>query len=66
MKSCIYHFSKCRKMQEPWLTEVIPWMCTSALWGQHPVFSHPESPHCTPLGMAAVAEGLMAGILPPS
>jgi len=28
------------KMQESGLTEIIPLMCTSAIWGQNPVFSH--------------------------
>ena len=32
------------KMQEAGLTEIIPLICTSATWGQHPVFSHPEFP----------------------
>ena len=50
------------------LTEIIPLICTSALWGQDPAFLHPESPPSGPLGvgvggMAAVADGLMAGNL---
>ena len=32
------------KMQESGLTEIIPLVCTSAIWGQFPVFSHPEPP----------------------
>ena len=32
------------KMQESGLTEIIPSICTSALWGWCPVFSHPEFP----------------------
>ena len=28
-------------MQESGLTETIPLICTSAIWGQYPVFSHP-------------------------
>ena len=30
------------KMQESGLTEIIPLICTSALWGQYPSFVHPE------------------------
>ena len=37
-------------MQESGLTEIIPLMCTSAIWGQHSVLSHPESPRGAPLG----------------
>ena len=32
-------------MQESRLTEIIPLICTSALWGQYPLFSHPEFPY---------------------
>ena len=32
------------KMQESGLTKIIPLICTSAIWGQYPVFSHPEFP----------------------
>ena len=32
------------KMQESGLTEIIPFICTSALWSQYPVFSHSEFP----------------------
>ena len=45
------------KMQESGLTEIILLMCTSAIWGQYHVLSHPESPQGTQLGVAAVAEG---------
>ena len=31
-------------MQEPGLTEVIPLVCTSAVWGLYPSVSHPEFP----------------------
>ena len=31
------------KMQESGLTKIIPLICTSAIWGQYPVFSHPVS-----------------------
>ena len=50
-------------MQESGLTEIIPLIRTSALWGQYPVLSHPESPQGASLG---VADGLMSGILFPS
>ena len=48
------------KMQESGLIEITPLICTSALWGQFPVFLHPESPQGAQLGTAAVAEGLVA------
>ena len=48
------------KVQESGLTEIIPLMCTLAIWGQYPPFFHPEAPQGAPLGLAAVAEGLMA------
>ena len=38
------------KMQESGLTEIISFLGTSAIWGQVPVFSHPESPQGAPLG----------------
>ena len=44
------------KMQESGLTEIIPLICTSAIWGQYPVFSHPESPQGALSGMAAAAD----------
>ena len=37
-------------MQESGLTEIIPLTCSSAIWGQYPVRSHPESPQGTALG----------------
>ena len=37
-------FSMYGKMQESGLTEIIPLICTSAIWGQYPVLSLPESP----------------------
>ena len=35
------------KTQESGLTEISPFICISAIWGQCPVFSHPEflKPH---------------------
>ena len=52
-------------MQESGLTEITPLICTSAIWGQYPVLSHPESPQgkLLGLGVASVADGLMVGIL---
>ena len=47
--------------EESVLTEIIPLMCTSAIWGQYPIPSHPESPQGAALGTAAVAKGLAAG-----
>ena len=54
------------KMQESGLFKIIPLLCISAVWGQCPGLYHPESPQGAPLGVAAAAYGLMAGILPPS
>ena len=54
----IQHFSMAGKMQESGLTETIPLICTSAIWGQYPEFSQ-----CT-VGMAAAADcqmGLAVG-----
>ena len=42
------------KMQESGLTEILPLICTSTIWGQYPVFSHPEFPQGSPRGVAAV------------
>ena len=55
-----------RTMQESGLSEIIPLLCVSAVWGRRPVLSHPESPQGAQLRGASGAEGLMAGILPPS
>ena len=49
------------KMQESGLTEIIPLICTSAIWSQYPAFLHPESPQGAQLGVIAVAEGLAVG-----
>ena len=35
------------KTQDSGLTEIIPLMCTSAPWGQYPVFSHPKFRQCS-------------------
>ena len=35
-------------MQESGLTEIIPFICTSALWDQYSVFAHPEFPQGPP------------------
>ena len=53
-------------MQESGLIEIIPLICTLALWGQYPVLSHPESLQGAPSVVAAVTEGLTMGILFPS
>ena len=47
-------FSMYGKTQESRLTEIIPLMCTSAIWGQHPAFLHPECPRCTVGGSCGV------------
>ena len=50
------------KMQESELTEIIPSMCASAIWGQHPVLSHPESQDAAlGGGLAAEADCEMVG-----
>ena len=36
------------KMQESGLTEIIPWIFTSVIWGQYPVSWHPEFPQGSP------------------
>ena len=51
-------------MGQSGLTEIIPLIRTSALWGQYPVLSHPESPQGAPLGVAAGAEGLAMAMSP--
>ena len=45
-----------RKMQESGLTEIIPLICTSAIWGQYPVFSHPELPRGASSEVVAAAD----------
>ena len=40
-------FSIYRRRQESWLAGIIPLICTSAIWGQHPGLFHPESPQGT-------------------
>ena len=42
------------KTQESELTEIIHLICTSAIWGQYPVFLHPEFPQAATLGVTAV------------
>ena len=49
------------KMPESGLSEIIPLMCNSAIYGQYPVFSHPQSPQGAELGINAMAEGLAVG-----
>ena len=50
-------------MQEFGLIEIIPLICALIIQSQCPVLSHPEYPQGRWLGEAAVAEGLMMGIL---
>ena len=38
------------------LSEIIPLICPSAIWGQDPVFSHPEFPQATPFGWLQFAD----------
>ena len=42
------------KMEDSGLTEIIPLICTSAIWGLYPVFSHPEFPQGLLSKVAAV------------
>ena len=51
------------EMQEAWLTEIIPRICTLATQGQYPLLSHPGSPRGTLLGVATEAKVLAAGSL---
>ena len=51
-------------MEKSVLIEIRSLICTSAIWGQYPLLSHPESFRCTSWGMmASVANCKMAGIL---
>ena len=49
------------KMQESGIIEIIPLICASAIWGQYPILSHPDSPQDAGFGLAAVAESLAVG-----
>lgn len=49
--------------QEFGLTKIIPWIFTSVIWGQYPVFLHPEFPQGSPLGVDASDGCQIAGIL---
>ena len=49
------------KMQVSELPEFSPFICISAILGQYPILSHPESPQGTLLGVGAVTEGLTVG-----
>ena len=46
------------KMLESGLTEIMPSICTSTIWGQCPGFSYPEFPQGSPLAVIAIAEDL--------
>lgn len=52
------------KMQEAGLIEIIPSPCTSVLWDQYPVLSHPGLPQGPSLegGVAGVPDHWMMGI----
>ena len=39
---------------EDGLTEIIPLICTSVIWGQYPVFTPPEFPQGASLGVAVM------------
>lgn len=39
------------KMQKSGLTEIIPLIHASAIWGQCPMLPHPEFPQGAPLGV---------------
>ena len=41
------------KMQKSGLTEIIPLIRISAIWGQYPGFAQPEFPQGSPFGVAA-------------
>ena len=49
-----FSISMYMKMQGSGLTEIIPLICSSAIWGQYPLFSHPEFPQGSPQGVAAI------------
>ena len=51
------------KRQESGLIDIIPSICTSAMWGQYPVLSPPESPRVSPLGVDAAVDCWIVGIL---
>ena len=53
-----------RKMQASGLTEIIPLICTSALWGQYPTFVHPGSPQGVLLEVWSRAWQLAASLSP--
>ena len=44
------------KIQESGLPEIVTLLCTSAVWGQYPMFSHPEFSQGSPSGVAAVSD----------
>ena len=45
-------------MQEFGFIEIIPFICTIAIYGHDPFLSYSESPYWVLMGAAAVAEGL--------
>ena len=50
-------------MQKSGLTEIIPLICTSAIWSQDPVFSHHHFPQVSLWGVAASDSCEMSGTL---
>ena len=54
------------KMQESGLTEIIPLICISDIWGQYPVLLILSILRVHHGGVTAVSDGLMSGILFPS
>ena len=44
------------EMQELGLSGISPWICTSLIWGQYSVFSHPEFPQGSPSMVAVIAQ----------
>ena len=52
-----------RKMQGSGLTEISPLICISAIWGQCPVLSHPESPQSATFKVNVAPDCYVAGIL---
>ena len=45
-----------KKVQDSGLTEIVPLICTSAIWDYYCVFSHPEFPQGKLLLVPAAAD----------
>lgn len=50
-------------MQGSGLSEIIPLLQSSAIWGQYLVLPYPESPEGAPSGLAEAVDCLLEGIL---